>query len=53
MVFGCGFQNKEGKNLSLRHWTCPNCHIEWERDVNASLNILAEGKRMLATQSVA
>ncbi|QOS97939.1 transposase [Brevibacterium sp. JNUCC-42] len=31
----------------MRKWSCPSCHSEWDRDVNASLNILVEGKRIL------
>ena len=37
----CGFvTSKEKLMLATRHWTCPNCHTNHDRDVNASLNIL-------------
>lgn len=35
------------KSLDVRHWTCPNCKNELDRDINASINILNEGLRLL------
>ncbi len=29
--------------LGVRHWTCPACEAEHDRDVNAARNILAAG----------
>lgn len=43
----CGHINK-GLTLKDREWTCDACGAEMDRDYNASLNILAEGKRILS-----
>lgn len=43
----CGEKNPM-LTLSDREWQCPACGTIHDRDLNAALNILAEGKRMLA-----
>lgn len=42
----CG--NKDGKKSEdVRNWTCPKCSSELDRDINAAINILNEGLRLL------
>jgi putative transposase len=44
---GCGFVMKS-MPLNIRHWICPECAAEHDRDVNAAINIKAAGLAVLA-----
>ena len=45
---GCGhLLTKAELSLSVRSWACPNCLQNNDRDINASINILNEGLRLV------
>ena len=39
----CGYQNHELKDVSIRHWICPRCGAEHDRDRNAAINLCKVG----------
>lgn len=42
----CGFRSGK-KSEDIREWVCPECGVIHDRDVNAAINILNEGLRLL------
>lgn len=42
----CGYKMDE-MPLDIREWTCPKCATHHDRDVNASINILQEGIKVM------
>ncbi|MDO4197872.1 MAG: IS200/IS605 family element RNA-guided endonuclease TnpB [Erysipelotrichaceae bacterium] len=43
----CGYKYPLVKNLYIRKWTCPNCGILHDRNINAGINILNKGLELL------
>lgn len=42
----CGHRDGK-KSEDIRKWICPHCNSELDRDINAAINILNEGLRLL------
>ncbi|MEY8369609.1 RNA-guided endonuclease TnpB family protein [Anaerovoracaceae bacterium 42-11] len=45
----CGHKNPLLKDLKIRKWECPVCGAQHGRDINAAINILNEGLRILSS----
>lgn len=45
----CGYKKRDLK-LSDREWVCPQCGTKLDRDINAAMNILLEGQRIVTAE---
>ncbi len=45
--FDCGHL-LDSLSLDIRHWMCPECGVQHDRDINAAKNVLAAGQAVLA-----
>lgn len=43
----CGYKNIDTKDTKIRFWVCPECNSEHDRDINASINVLNEGMKLV------
>lgn len=43
----CEYKNPDIKDTSIRKWICPECGTYHDRDINAAINILNEGLKLI------